>query len=384
MKPYKKLYKLNSNGKSTQVWEIYISKDDRSYYTSSGQVGGKMTTSAPTFVEPKAKRTQREQIVLAVESKITIKQRGKYVGNKKNVGAKADAALPGYSAMLAHKWEERKQHIKFPCMAQPKLDGIRCVATKDGLFYRSRIPIVSCAHVSKDLVAFFKKFPDARLDGELYTHELKDMFENIVRAVRKSPENSSPEELELQAKVEYHLYDAPRLSGLTEEDSFERRYAMMSKLARGGRSRPSIHIVHTRICETEKELMGAHKYFLSLGYEGTIVRNRDMAYKGSRSSELLKLKDFDDSEFEVIKIEEGVGNLVGHAATFTLVMENGTQFRAKPSGTHKKLIWMWKNPGKIIGKMCTVTYKGMTNARKVPRHPSAGAIRGLKDRSDWV
>ena len=38
--------------------------------------------------------------------------------------------MPESQAMLAHEFEKRKKHLKFPVFTQPKLDGIRCIATK--------------------------------------------------------------------------------------------------------------------------------------------------------------------------------------------------------------------------------------------------------------
>ena len=35
--------------------------------------------------------------------------------------------------MLAHEFKKNKHKVKYPCIVQPKLDGIRCIATiKDG------------------------------------------------------------------------------------------------------------------------------------------------------------------------------------------------------------------------------------------------------------
>ena len=122
---HKKLFKLNSDGKSIQVWEMHIADDHKTYWTVSGQKEGKKVTSKPTAVVPKVKRSQEEQVLLEANAKCLLKTRKKYVENEKDVGAKAEGALPGYSAMLAKKWEDQKKMIKFPCYVQPKLDGVR-------------------------------------------------------------------------------------------------------------------------------------------------------------------------------------------------------------------------------------------------------------------
>lgn len=392
---HKQLYKLNSNGKSIQSWAIHKAKNNKSYWTVSGQVDGKQTTSKPTAVVPKVKRTQLEQVRLEMDSKINLKVRKKYVEDIKNVGAKADKALPGYTAMLAKKWKDQKKKITFPCVVQPKLDGVRCLATKDGLFTRSRKPIEACQHVHEALKPFFEAHPEAYLDGELYTHEFKDDFEKIIKAVRKSGKRVTEEDLALQAKVQYHIYDVPRIVDLTETDSFSDRLHLGTQaviLATGAVEEvdgitvlhDALRIVMTINVMDEDALFEWHGRFLQLGYEGTMIRNADMPYENKRSSQLLKLKEFDEGEFVITGVLEGKGGLAGHAGAFTLENEDGTEFRAKLDGSHDRLKWIWENPDSVIGKMATIVYQGLTNKNFVPRFPVAKDVRGLTDRSDWL
>jgi len=378
---HSRLFKLNSDGKTAQLWEIHISPDDKSYWTVSGQVDGKKVISSPTAVIPKVKRTQREQVLLEVEAKILLKTRKKYVHNIEQIGQSADEALPGYSAMLAKKWEDQKDKINFPCMAQPKLDGVRCLATKNGLFTRGRKVIEACQHVRDALEPFFKAHPTAFLDGELYTHEFKNDFEQIISAVRKTGKRVTDEDLALQAKVQYHIYDAPRIDSMCEEIPFITRFQRVSKLLP---KHDSLKLVTTKILDNEEQLYEIHNEFLAKGYEGTMVRNTTMPYKGSRSSELLKMKEFDDAEFEIIGVNEGQGGLIGHAATFTMKMSDGAEFRAKMEGSFDRLKQIWENPKSVMGKMCTVVYQGLTNKEGVPRFPVVKSIRGGKGQSSWL
>lgn len=381
---YRKLFKLNTDGKTVQVWEIHKTGDNTAYWTVYGQLDGKMITAEKTTVVPKVKRTQREQMSLELEAKITNKVRKKYVENIVGVGKKADDALPGYTPMLAKKWKDQKEKIKFPCFVQPKLDGVRCLATKDGFFSRGRKKIEACQHIQNDLKPFFKKNPKAQLDGELYTHEFKDDFEKIIGAVRKSKKHATEKDLKLQKKVQYHIYDAPRVGIFTEESSFDSRYSRAIGLMREVGKPRSVRFVTTRKPRTEEALLEWHAKFLQEGYEGTMVRNQDMPYKNGRSDNLLKMKVFDEGEFQIFGVQEGRGGLKGHAATFVLRMKNGAEFRAKLQGSFERLKWIWKHPGSVTGKMCTVVYQGLTNKEGVPRFPIAKDVRGLKDRSDWL
>ena len=87
-------------------------------------------------------------------------------------------------AMLAHKYDPDK--ADYPAYIQPKLDGVRCLFTKDGAFSRADNQFMNVKHIEKALENFFNKYPTAVLDGELYNHELKDDFEKIISLVRKT------------------------------------------------------------------------------------------------------------------------------------------------------------------------------------------------------
>ena len=72
--------------------------------------------------------------------------------------------------MLAHDYTKRPQSNGY---SQPKLDGIRCVVDKNGMWTRAGKPINSCPHIFESLKKFIEDNPNMIIDGELYNHELK-------------------------------------------------------------------------------------------------------------------------------------------------------------------------------------------------------------------
>ena len=376
--PHKTLYKLNSNG-STQVWSIFIGEDR--YWTVASKLNGKEIVSEPTIVKPKSTRSLKEQVISEVNSKIDKQRDKKYVDDLKDIH-NATNELPGYDPMLAKKFKDQKKKINFPCIMQVKLDGIRCLATKDGMVSRGRKPIEACQHIWNELKPLFDNDPDLRLDGELYVHSFKDEFEQICSAVKKSAKKVTPKDLELQKKIQYHVYDTPRINGLTENDPFDKRYNQLTTLITSLDS-DSIILVESKIVNSEEMIMTMKESFVESGYEGGMIRNIDMIYKEGRSSELLKLKDFLDSEYEIIGINEGNGKLLGHAASFVCEMKDGSTFDAKLVGAQARLKYLFEHPDEVIGLMATVRYQNMTSDNK-PRFPIMKSIRGLKDRTDWV
>jgi len=375
---FKRLYKLNSDGKTVQLWEVHQEND--TYYTVSGQLDGKKVTSAPTTVVSKVKRTLEQQLELEMNSLIKKKRDRKYVDELDDV-SEADAALGGYSAMLAKDWNKHKNKVEFPCAIQPKLDGVRCLITKEGMFSRNRQQYTSCKHIWDALQPLFKKDPDLHLDGELYAHEFKNDFEEIISAARKSADKATPEDIERQKKLSFYVYDAPVIDHLNQKDPFIDRFNALTLLIKDD---TYIKPLQTEFnIASEKDIDHWHNVFIEEGFEGAIVRNTQMPYEGKRTHNLLKVKNFQDAEYEIIGVNEGVGNLVGRAGTFTVRMDDGQTFNAKLVGKVERLKWIFENPQEVIGKMVTVRYQNLTKYG-IPRFPVAKAVRGLKDHSDWL
>ena len=107
-------------------------------------------------------------------------------------------------AMLAHKYNEDK--ADYPAYIQPKLDGVRCLFTKDGAFSRAGNQFMNVEHIEYDLKPVFNRYPNLILDGELYNHGLKDDFNKIISLVKKK-KPTNDERNEAEQLVQYHMYD---------------------------------------------------------------------------------------------------------------------------------------------------------------------------------
>jgi ATP-dependent DNA ligase len=91
-----------------------------------------------------------------------------------------------HNAMLAHKFDKsRVDWNSQKVFIQAKLDGVRCLFTKDGAYSRNHKQFMNVRHIEMALKPFFDQHPDVILDGELYNHKLKHDFEKIISLVRK-------------------------------------------------------------------------------------------------------------------------------------------------------------------------------------------------------
>ena len=177
------IYKKTKTG-AVQEWTIEIS--DNKYRTHSGQIGGKVTTNSWTVVYGKNVgkangTTDNNQALKEAIAKRTKKLESGYFEDINNIDIKQY-----FEPMLAAKWEDYKAKIEYPIFSQPKLDGIRCILTKEGMFSRNGKPIVSAPHIFESMKPIFDENPNLTFDGELYADKFANDFNKIVSLVRKS------------------------------------------------------------------------------------------------------------------------------------------------------------------------------------------------------
>ena len=255
-----------------------------------------------------------------------------------------------------NRFENNIKKIVYPAFAQPKLDGIRCIADGD-TWSRTRKRITSIPHIQEALILAGS---GVVFDGELYNHDLRDDFEKIVSAVRKdepSPESES---------VQYHVYD------IIGEGTFRERIERLAKYV-DYINDPRIQFVETVIVNNEAELIEYLSKCLARGYEGCMVRNADSTYEeDKRSYNLMKLKEFEDDEFEVTDVKEGRGKMSG-LAIFTCKVDSGT-FDVKMEGSMENLRQYIEYPELAIGRFLTVRYQGFGVHGK-PRFPVGKTFR---------
>jgi len=350
----KTIYKKTKTG-ATQEWTIEVVGNK--YRTHSGQVGGAITTNEWTVVYGKNVgkangTTDEEQALKEAEAKRTKKLESGYFEDVNNIDTKQY-----FEPMLAAKWEDYKDKIQYPIYSQPKLDGIRCIVTKDGMFSRNGKPILSAPHIFESLQPLFDETPDLILDGELYADKFANDFNKIVSLVKKT-KPSDEDLVESKKNIEYHIYDLPSI-----DDVFRIRY---SKLCALRLPKCCLRVI-THTVRSEDELMNAYGQYVTAGYEGQMLR-LDSKYENKRSKSLLKHKSFVDEEYQILDIVEGEGNRSGTAGYMVFETREGKRFKSNIKGTWEETAEMLKNKKKLIGKQATIKYFNLT-PDGIPRFP---------------
>ena len=276
-----------------------------------------------------------------------------------------------HKAMLAHKFDESRVDWNQAVYIQPKLDGVRCLFTKDGAYSRNHKQFMNVRHIEMALKPFFDQHPDVILDGELYNHKLKRDFEKIISLVRKQKPTDT-DRLDAQHLVQFHVYDY--FDGVMY-DSYSTR---QDQLACSNIYGPCVKYVETHLVKSYDIARANHKVYLEDGYEGSIIR-LDGLYKHGRSYDLMKFKDFSDTEATIVGYEIGKGKRSGTLGKFLMLDDEGVKFGCPPGKgyTYKDLANMLANIDDYIGKRATFTYFQRTQAGSY-RHPLFKAIRNYE------
>jgi len=281
--------------------------------------------------------------------------------------------------MLAHKYNPDK--FQYPGYIQPKLDGVRCVFTKDGAFSRTGKQFMNVSHLKYDLHSIFARYPDLMLDGELYNHDLKDDFEKIISLVRKT-KPTDEHRGEAADLVQYHIYDIYNDSNKGMWFStYTKRLNMIKSLesSLSFKQSKSLYVIDTDAVIDEDTAREFHRDYLAKGYEGSILRDPTAHYKNTRSYGLMKFKDFDDAEATIIGYEMGQGKRYGTLGKFIMQDDEGVQFGCPPGKgyDYNALADMANNITKYIGERATFTYFQRTKAGSY-RHPLFKCIRNYE------
>ena len=273
--------------------------------------------------------------------------------------------------MLAHKYDDSRVDWSKPVYIQPKLDGVRCLFTKHGAYSRSGKQFMNLRHIEIALKPLFDHQPNIILDGELYNHKLKHDFEKIISLVRKQ-KPTDDDRSEAKKLVQFHVYD------FFDEIQYDYYQARMHKLVCSDIYGIHIKYVPAKLVSSYKTARAIHAKFLANGYEGSIIR-LDGLYKHGRSYDLMKFKDFSDTEATIIGYELGKGKREGTLGKFLMIDDDDNEFGCPPGKgyNYKDLADMLKNIDDYIGKRATFTYFQRTNAGSY-RHPLFKCIRNYE------
>lgn len=304
--------------------------------------------------------------------------------------------MSNFKPMLAKNAELDK--LQFPLLVQKKWDGERLIV-KDGQFLsRSMKPITNLWLVEQLKSIFGDR--KVYLDGEI---QVNGNFPDTSGFVRKS---------DREADFIYHVFDCPM-----EDKSFYFRHSLATHMV-WDLDDPRVQIVPYCEVDNMEDLMELHQtYSADPALDGTITRSGTSLYKYGRSTgreqQVMKLKDFDDSEGLILDTYErmhntneaqtnelgrtfrssaqeglvGTGMLAGYKVLWHTdgvppsleeAPEGSVIFTVTATGTLESRRERWEQRDSLVGKLVKLQYQGVGN-KGAPRFPTE---LGLRDRDD--
>ena len=260
--------------------------------------------------------------------------------------------------MLAKPLIDLNKLPKGNWLTQPKLNGIRAKWHPElkALITRNGNPVLSCNHIIEQL----KTLPDGiGYDGELYLEGIP--FQELNGAIRRQKQQFTD--------CQFIMFD------IETPGTFKERASQMADILGANK------LTHIKRVQTGPQVgIEAQFYrFLTEGYEGIILRERDSLYVDGRKGQILKYKPVFDMEATLVGLEPTASK---HAATFgaLLLQIPGSTRVFTCSGLsdkdraaiHKAWTTKWRDQATLVP--ITVEY-GALSTDGVPIFPRFKSIR---------
>jgi DNA ligase-1 len=259
--------------------------------------------------------------------------------------------------MLAHPYDKYAKYVQFPAYVQPKLDGVRCLF--NGKTFWSRQGKAFLPQVVEHLHCDTQGLV---LDGELMLPHEEFSFQQTIEAIKKFRPERSP-------LLVYFVYDV-----VLPAASFAERLALLTEWVASLDAAKRVRPVSTLPVADSEELLFQHGAFTQAGFEGTMIRNTGGLYLiGHRSQDLLKYKDFQDAEYPIVDVVEGVAKEAGHAI-FVCQTPAAQRFNVRPRGTSEERQQMFREREQLIGRELKVSFQNLSDDG-IPRFPVGISIR---------
>lgn len=344
------LYKRHQNG--IGQWIIW-SEGDVIHIAHSMSIDGSRVHHEEKVWTNQSGRTLEQQIQLRIKSRVSRMLDKGYKGSIAEAQASQANQMGLDRPMLAQPIGRVSNPNTKGAVLQKKLDGHRCLVTmQDGeviAYTRQGKPITTLHHVTDYLRRILPE--GVTLDGELYAHGVK--LQTIGSWVKRFQPAT--------ASLTFAVYD------LMAQDRYVDRHKELSDIIRCIGEQRSIVALPYRPYESDEE---THRWFKEVrlaGFEGLMMRLDNRGYQpGIRSNALLKIKEFDQQEFQVVGFKSaGPGWAICECQA-----PNGKLFDCSAPGDLAEKFEVMRNQAKYLGQYLTIDFAHWTDDG-IPFQPTA-------------
>lgn len=399
----KTLYKRNTQGKPL-FWSIWI---DHNYINPKiinvkyGLVGKdgrlepivatrKIQDEVESLIKAKRKEGYKELVDLYDNAHIAEQDISKL-----GLVHYLDTYLPKFNTdnngafipMLCKTLEDNKPFERGEYFGQWKINGERCIITADkttGLFEEIKLHYRSREGVDwTDKLSYLDEFllpciPEeivdmmleegVGLDGELY---LPGYGINEINSFIKNTE------LPQHYKLQFWMYDlcVENMSAYSRQhvliENFKKYVPLCLKTKEDHlNNNNKLILLPNEDIEDISNAIKRRDYYISLGFEGLVIREKSAEYQfgGRRNNSMLKFKKKEDGLFEIIDIIPE-GRKRANLGKFVLKNDiNDELFECTYNATHEKQEEILINKNNYIGKKALVEYRERSGIKRCPFH----------------
>jgi len=274
--------------------------------------------------------------------------------------------IPEFEVALAEKYSPDFANFeKEDWYVSQKMDGARCLVfvNENGKAssYSRQGKIFTTLSILEEAIENLG-LKNKVFDGEIcfIEEDGKENFQEIMKVIRKK-------DFSIKKPV-YKIFDL-----LESEDFYSKK--SKTKLSNRLESLKGILPNNSQILQmlpqkpirNNEDLQNFYSQALKSGWEGVILR-KDTTYKGKRSKDLLKYKEFHDSEYTVEDLEFGPFRYVSEnkeveetMLSCVIISHKKNKVRVGSGFTIEQRKDFYKDPKKILGKKILVQYFEETN-----------------------
>lgn len=261
--------------------------------------------------------------------------------------------IPTGQVSLAHTFDPAKDEVR-DWIAEPKLDGVRCILYQGYAVTRAGKPIPSVS----DLARHFAQLPFA-LDGELLLPGAT--FEQTVGEVRQKQRVSD--------RLVFHAFDVIPTGEDASTPFLERRRALVQAL---------VQFPHARATMTPWEpcvdALQACERYVAMGFEGVMLKDPGAPYTPGRSRAVLKMKPWFDTNATVAAAIAGEGKHAGRLGALVVDTDEGVRCKVGTGFSDCERQALWDNRDGLVGSVVEICYQERTE-RGALRFPTFRRIR---------
>lgn len=263
-----------------------------------------------------------------------------------------------YPCMLASGYDEKLVNkVKFPAMAQLKMDGMRfnAIVNEGKCEFRSRNgkEINLLGNLSEEFIAL-SKGKNLVFDGELVVEESGKYLDRqtgngiLNKAVKGTISSKEAE------KVCATLWDVIPYEDFKNGSSdwdYKTRFSVLEDMLLSGK----IRIVDHKIVASLHEARETFNAYLAEGQEGIILKDLSGVWENKRAKHQIKFKGELECELRVVDVQEGTGKYTGLLGALICESEDGV-LKVDVGSGFKDADRTSMTKESVVGKIISVKY----------------------------